>query len=684
MSDLAQQGQGTGQGTGPGTGPGTGTGAVLGDRYQIHPDKPLPHLDSPMAQAVAATDLREPGREMFALVCRSDLLPRIDFIPPISRMERLALVNPADAGAVDWPESGGRRFVIPFELNFGERVCPSPDATLEPMHEDAVVRNVIQSLMPALKELSNRYIPHRAIRMDNLFYADGSRQAVVLGECVSAPPAISQPAAYETIESAMAKPPARGLGSPADDLYSLGTVLAFLLTGGVAIAGKSDEEMIRAKILLGSYSALLGDARVSLGMMEPLRGLLSDDPKERWDVADIEQWLGGRKLSPKQPMLPTRASRSLTVGGQECWTKLSLHNAMGENWQEAGQLINSGELERWLKRALSDEETAQDINEVMESASVLADSEERLTAKTLIVLEPSLPLRYKDLSAKIDGLTDAFAIDFHDQQFRQTFIDMVTAKLPQIYLQSQSGTRSDQVVLMKQFDMINFFLDRPTIGAGIERALYQTNQAWPCQSPLVQNYYVYQIQDLLPALERAAEQGGIANEVVDRHIVAFCAARVRSLPDRILRSLDKPDDVGTFRLGVLHLLAEVQRAGDAKRKYPALCKHIASSVQPIIDSYHNCAYRERLAQEIEAASSKGSFLEILFLLDSLDARNQDTKGFERAKQEYVSHARTVAWLESGGLTSAENIRFRSQQAATLISATVSAMTIVALSLIYIT
>ena len=671
MSNRAQQERETGQGT------------VLGDQYQVHPEKPLPQLDSPLAHAVAATDLRNPGREMFALVCRPDLLPRIDFIPQLSRMDRLALVSPVDAGAIDWPESAGRRFVILFEASFGERVCPSSDATIEPMREDVIVRDVIQPLMPALKELSIRFVPHRAIRPDNLFYSDGSRQSVVLGECASAPPGISQPAAFEPIEHAITRPSARGMGSPADDLYSFGAMLAFLVTGGSTIVGTSDDEMIRSKVARGSYSALLGDTRASSVMMEPLRGLLCDDPKERWTVADLELWLGGRKQSPKQPMLPPRASRSLTLGGHEHWTKLSLCIAMGKNWNEASQLVNSGELERWLKRALSDDDSTQAIMDVVQSSAALSDSEERMIAKTLIVLEPSLPLRYKDLSGSIDGLVNAFAIDFHDQQFRQTFIDMVAAKLPQIYLQSQPSTRSDQVALMKSFDMINFFLDRPSIGAGIERVLYETNRAWPCQSPLIQNFYVYEIKDLLPALERLVEQGGVANELVDRHIVAFCAARIRSFPDRILRSLDKHDDMATFRLGVLHLLAEVQRASKSKRKYPALCKHIAASVQPIIDSYHNRSYRARLGQEIETASEKGDILEVLFLLDSLDARSQDSGGFDQARAEYADHARTISWLQSGGLTSAQNIRFRSQQAATLLSATVSAMTIVALSLIYI-
>ena len=656
---------------------------VLNGKYQIHPDKPIPPLDAPLASAVAATDLRDTGREMFAPVCRPDLLPRIDIVPELSRLTRQPMITPLDAGAVDWPETGGRRMVIVFDRNFGERVCESSDKTITPMREDQLMRSVIEPLVPALKEMSERYIAHRAIRADNLFYTDASHQAVIFGECVSAPPGLSQPVLYEPIDSAMAMASGRGMGTIADDLYSFGAMVAFLLTGGETVAGMSDEEIVEVKIVRGSYNALIGEARVSLSMMEPLRGLLCDDVKERWTVTDMELWLGGRKLSPKQPMLPVRAARAITFAGKEYWTTLSLAYAMGLHWSEAGQLAASGGLERWVRRALSDDDTGEALEDVTQTAAVTSEGEDRLTSKTLMVIGPGLPLRYKGVVARVDGLIDAFAIDFHDQEFRQIFVEMVKAKLPQIYLQSLSTARPDQVALMKTFDMINFFLDRPQIGNGVERALYESNRAWPCQSPLIQDQYVYEMDDLLPALERVVVRGEPTQEIVDPHIAAFCAARLRSLSERILRDLREHDDLATFRLGILNLLAEVQRNSGTKQKFPALCQWLARSVQPIVDSYHNRAYRQRLAEEIGHASGKGDILELLFLLDSLEARNQDTEGFDRAKKEYAGHARVIAWLRGGGLTSAENVQFRSQQAATLISATVSAIAIVTLSLIYV-
>ncbi|MFQ5775917.1 MAG: hypothetical protein ACE5GS_15455 [Kiloniellaceae bacterium] len=657
---------------------------VLGGRYRIHPDKPLPSLDSPMASAVAANDPRAPTRSLFALVCRPGLMPRLDVIPQLSRLARLPMVTPVDAGAVVWPDTQGRRFVILFENSVGERVAPAFEATFTPLREDELVRKVIKPLIPLLKELNARMIRHRAIRAENLFYADAARESVVLGECVSAPPGFSQPVLYEPIDAAMAQPSGRGPGEPADDLYAFGVLLVVLLSGGNPCAGMSDEEIIAQKISDGSYAALLRDLRVSLTLMEPMRGLLCDDPKERWRVSNLEIWAGGRHLSPKQPMLPNRASRAIAFAGAKYWTKPSLSFAMGRNWSQAAQLVASGELEIWLRRSLSDEASAGALRSMSVIAGGTSESEDSLVARALMVLEPAHPIRYRGISARIDGIPQVFAFEFNDAEFRNDFAEFMRAKLPQTFLQSQSGPVAELAPLMKIFDMIDHFMERPQMGGGLERALYESNRGWPCQSPLIRQDHVAELDDLLPALDRAARRGAAAGEPVDAHIAAFCGARKKALPDRIFSDLNNRGNMAAHRLGLLRLLAEVQKTTGSGRRYPALGEWVAGLMTPVVESYHNRAYRTRLAAQLEKAAGKGDLLELLFLVDSLDARTQDANGFSQARAEYADLVQGIAWLEAGGLTTRTNVLAKSRPAATFVSAVISGLTIVFLTLIYVT
>src|ERR1700737_3063030 len=99
----------------------------------------------------------------------------------------------------------------------------------------------------------------------------------------------------------MAMPPGRGIGSPADDLYALCATIAFLMFGKSAVAELSDEQLLAEKIGRGSYATLLGGARLAGPIIEVLRGLLADDPRERWAVQDLEMWLEGRRQVPRQP-----------------------------------------------------------------------------------------------------------------------------------------------------------------------------------------------------------------------------------------------------------------------------------------------------------------------------------------------------------------------------------------------
>src|SRR3546814_12871957 len=111
---------------------------------------------------------------------------------------------------------------------------------------------------------------------------------------------MAQPSIYEPVDAAMAMPEGRGQGVPADDYYSLGVLVLVLLCGGNPVPEMSEHELVEAKITKGSYAALVGETRLSLPMVEVLRGLLCDDPDERWrhdDLSSEERRVGKEGVS---------------------------------------------------------------------------------------------------------------------------------------------------------------------------------------------------------------------------------------------------------------------------------------------------------------------------------------------------------------------------------------------------
>ena len=228
-----------GGGVGGGSGP-----ELLSGRYAIQMDKPMPQLDSPLAKAYSVTDSRATSRSMFGLVCGIDSLPRTEIVAQFARLRRIPVLTAIDAGAVTLSDTIGRRVVIVFEVPTGERVHASLNGEMSPLREDEIVRHVIKPLMPALKEMSSRFIAHRAIRADNIYYTDASRKAVIFGECVSSMPGMSQPVLYEPIDAGMAKPSGRGPGLVSDDLYAFGVMLVVLLAGCNPVADMSDQDLL--------------------------------------------------------------------------------------------------------------------------------------------------------------------------------------------------------------------------------------------------------------------------------------------------------------------------------------------------------------------------------------------------------------------------------------------------------
>ena len=176
---------------------------LLRDRFQIDPATPLPDVDG-STKAYAVNDRLETGRNLYALICTPGLPPRIDAMAALKGVALRGQQTLVEAGTVEWPLLGQRCMAVIYERPLGGRFCDSPFSIGAKIPEAEMLRRLIRPAVVSLKAYANKKICHRAIRPNNLFFADRDQQSLVLGDCCTAPPGYDQPAVFETLERSMA------------------------------------------------------------------------------------------------------------------------------------------------------------------------------------------------------------------------------------------------------------------------------------------------------------------------------------------------------------------------------------------------------------------------------------------------------------------------------------------------
>jgi hypothetical protein len=656
--------------------------AQLGQYIAVNLRQPLSELDRPTAKAYAASDSRTPTQSVYALVCESAVPPRQDALQALARISGVQLMTPIDWGPIQWDDTGERRFAVCFDRPVDPVLAAAGQARVPPMREDQLVARVLRPIFRCLRELNARGLTHRAFSAENIYGQESGAGAVLLGECASAPAGMAQPAVYHTIDGAQALPAGRGHGTIADDLYALGVLIAVLLRGGDPFAGVETREMIAQKIDRGSYAALLGQSRVSLTLMEPLRGLLCDRVDERWTMQQLENWLNGRRQSPKQASLPIKARRAFTFQGKDYWNGPALAHALATNWDEALRALSSGDLARWAERSLGDDKQGKLVTAALATAQAGDGGDDRTLARTLIGLDPAAPIRLRGFAARLDSLAQVLAVEFDDRDRRNAFVEVLRSKLPQRWLESQSQQRTDHPQAVQQFDRMLWYIEREQPGFGIERVLYEFNPGWPCQSALLSDAFVSEMEDLLPALERRAGQDIPDKPPIDRHIAAYCGANMKPPPDRLIQGLGDSNAANRAQ-AMVAILADIQRRY-GPTQLPTLCEWMARHLAPLTDSLHNREVREKVQRRIQRAVKSGSLAELRAAAADNELRRRDAKAFENAKRHYTALAREIAWLEDGGLTSDASVTASTRNVATVVSAIGSGLIMVAVALFYAT
>ncbi|HUN45765.1 MAG TPA: hypothetical protein VMU85_04565 [Stellaceae bacterium] len=613
---------------------GNGRVVTLAGHFDIFVDQPLPDLRTPYATAYAAVDRQFPATSLFAMICMPELPPRLEVLETLHGMRLEGMMVPLEWGVISWPLSGRRVFAVIYDRPAGGLAISSIDAPFAAIAEDELVHTVMPPLVFSLKEFFPAGATHRAIRATNLYYRDVGHRQLTFGDCCSTPPGLGQPILYETIESALSGPWGRGNGLPSDDLYSFGVTLLLLLLGRNPVAHLTDDQLLEEKINRGSYAAIVGNERLSTTMTEPIRGLLTDDPKERWSIQELELWVLGRRLSPKQPSLPKRATRGFEFSGGSYLTARALAHAFSRNPTVAAQILKGADFEIWLQRSLNDPERTKMVGSALSDVQDLGSGSqvERLVGRACIALDPQGPVRYKGFSASIDGFGSALAGAFRGQGSTAAIAESISARLPVFWFSAQPGLKPEHVPILKSFERLRFHLDDRRPGFGPERVLYELNLSVHCLSPLIEPYFVLDPHGVLPAIEAALERQPEQEMVIDRHLGAFIGARFKQAALEWFDELASSNPA-TRALGTLKVLTHLQamRGPEAARH---TSERIARQLPAVVETFHNRARRRHILDEIPRVAARGNLAELLALVDGVTERQRDALGFSAALREY--------------------------------------------------
>ncbi|MDD9899597.1 MAG: hypothetical protein OXT65_01295 [Alphaproteobacteria bacterium] len=605
---------------------------LMGEDIEIYPSRPLPDLAPSGAQAFAAKDRRLVS-DQFAILCGRATVPRITSIGSYRNIKNPNILKLHGAGVLDWTPEGRQRFALVFEKPPARRLMDAMGVTPVHISEDKIMAALIQPVLSVLYDLHLIDMVHGAINSTNIFLsgAEGSEVAVV-GECLSGAPSLRQHALFEPPERAMAQETGRGIGTNKDDLYAFGVCVALAIRGENLMAGLTQEEIVYRKLSEGTYSMVIGRERMPTGISEFLRGVLSDDVSQRWDIEEAMRWLEGRRLSPKQPRANTRAARPFVFRDEKYWDLRSVAAAFTRNVSEAASVIEQDQFDLWIKRNFEDGTLEKHLEDIWDREG--SGNRERLVTGISMALDPIGPVRYKGAALFPSGLGNALADAMARDDDLQVYGEIILNQFFPTWINYRFEEIPDASGQLSALEKCRNYLAQKMPGYGMERVLYTLNKECVCMSPVVRNHFVMSPGSLLRALDAVASLPGRPDMVLDRHMIAFISVREPKMVDPYLGYITSPLRANQI-IGYLRCLSAIQRRFETG-PVPGVSAWMSEMALEAVIRFNDKDLQEEVKKKLEAVKGMGSIHAILELVDDSRTVQEDAQKFNRARAEYAA------------------------------------------------
>lgn len=616
-----------------------GKEVIINDKIKIFPDQPLEKYTVGTIQAFAAKELKGSGRDCYALLCDPGLMPRIKQATRYQKIANQHMSELIEGGIIYWPAQKRELYAFIYDHSPGKPIVQSEEKIALSMSPLEIKSVVLPALVSILLDCYEREFFHGNIRLSNLHTSpsSGKIKSIMLGDSLVAPYGYHQPVLYQTIQTGMADPIAKGMGTNADDIYAVGVCLALMLRHSDPMEGKSDNEILLEKIKHGSYAAITGKDRFTGAILELLRGVLHDDPRQRWNIEEVLAWVDGVRLSPKQHITVKNAPRPLLFNDKKFNQIMPLAFEISLNKSDALKILENDEVVQWLARALDEKVISKNLSETLspfEAGSKGKDYEEQLISSALTALTPQIPIHYKSKKIMPDGMGATLAQAIVKQDDLKTLTELFSYKIIEKWLSAQTDTHLDTAGLMASFDACQQLMKKTKIGFGIERCVYVLNPQIHCLSPILKNHIVYDPPQLLLALDDIAAKGGIDSKfIIDRHMAAFLQEREQKVIGTLLYDMDSSEDYKKM-MATLLCLASIQTRYKMQPLHH-LSEACAKRIKPVYARYHDTNRAEDVQDKVENLASKGQLNQMAKMLSDQSIVKQDKHDFELAVTEYA-------------------------------------------------
>ncbi len=614
---------------------------LVDGRYEILLNEPLPHLNVGLSKAYALKDNLKPQASLYAAILPRAMPYRSMLLEHGESLKHPSIVAPIASAIHDISTVSEARKVLIFEQPPGKTLAQiiGPERRIT---QKAMIQRVILPLTNAIRAMEERGIAHGAISPERIFLDDQSDEACMLGECFSELPGYSQSLYYEPIYRAMCNPTGKGEATSSDDYFALGVLTLFLLMGKLPAMSHGESVFMRERLISGSFIAHTEGQSFSPLIDDLLRGLLNDNPTDRWGYDQIRACLRGQSFNLPHPHFTREAARPFPFQDVQYFTRLSLANALHQNWKDSRIMLRDDKLIRWIELSANKQEVGQALREVVaitggENARRTTDDDE-LVSRSIIVLDPQGPIRMRDLVFHFSALGPMIAEGFrsNDPTLLKRVLWMIENDYHS-YWSSLNGGSYPGVGTSQVFDNLqqvrNLGMQRAT-GFGVERYLYEMNDQLPCQSPLLVHYHADSLERLLWALDRASQdKNARANPPIDEHIAAFISARMewRKPPKAEFGPLDSSKE-REMLLCLLYLARVQNKVGGTNLS--GLGNWIAARLRPVLESIHNRQKQKELQDQLQALGEQGKLEAILTLLCDRNTHALDHQGFAKARARY--------------------------------------------------